>query len=295
MFAAPMAPLAASVNRTNAARAGKKTAAKSANSTQRQATARETLERSLFVNRPAAPLIVGPIIGATMSDSFVDTSPVSGRADPGSIITYNAVISNTGSGAGTGVNFMDTVDPNTTLINASIKFSPIAVNDAYNGTQNTTLNIAAPGVLTNDNGQPAPTAVPIGPAGPTTQGGTVTLNANGSFSYNPPNAGFTGTDTFTYSITNGQAPPNPTDAQATVTITVGTPNTWGLAPACSSATIARSTSGWIPALHGFIVEWPFATPTMGLSKSPSPKPTARSMARLGERAMPCVMSFERRL
>src|SRR5947207_2412387 len=77
-------------------------------------------------------------------------------------------------------------------------------------------------------------------------------------------------------------------------VTVGTPKTWGLAPACASACIARSTSGWIPALQGFIVEWPLATPTIGLSKSPSPKPTARSMARLGERATPWVIRRERR-
>jgi prolipoprotein diacylglyceryltransferase len=50
----------------------------------------------------------------------------------------------------------------------------------------------------------------------------------------------------------------------------------------------------MPALQGFIVEWPFATPTIGLSKSPSPKPTARSIARLGERATPWVMSWLRR-
>src|SRR6185503_6829838 len=58
---------------------------------------------------------------------------------------------------------------------------------------------------------------------------------------------------------------------------------------------ALSTSGWMPALQGFMVEWPLATPTIGLSKSPSRKPTARSMARLGERAGPWVMSLERRL
>jgi hypothetical protein len=34
---------------------------------------------------------------------------------------------------------------------------------------------------------------------------------------------------------------------------------------------------------------------MGFSKSASPKPTARSMARFGERATPWVMSCERRL
>ena len=78
-------------------------------------------------------------------------------------------------------------------------------------------------------------------------------------------------------------------------VMVGTPNTCGLAPAASSAAIALSTSGWMPALQGFMVEWPLATPTIGLSKSPSLKPTARSMARLGERAGPWVMSLERRL
>src|SRR5262245_41844276 len=78
-------------------------------------------------------------------------------------------------------------------------------------------------------------------------------------------------------------------------VMVGTPNTCGIAPASFSAAIARSTSGWMPALHGFIVECPFATPTIGLSKSVSPKPTARSMARFGERATPPVMVLERQL
>src|SRR5258706_3509589 len=78
-------------------------------------------------------------------------------------------------------------------------------------------------------------------------------------------------------------------------VIVGTPKTCGLAPAASSAAIALSTSGWMPALQGFIVECPLATPTIGFSKSPSPNPTARSMARLGERAGPWVMSLERRL
>src|SRR3990170_1335389 len=78
-------------------------------------------------------------------------------------------------------------------------------------------------------------------------------------------------------------------------MTVGKPNTCGLAPADSSAAMARSTSGWMPALQGFMVEWPLATPTMGLSKSPSLNPTARSIARLGERATPWVIRRERRL
>src|SRR5437879_2623125 len=38
-----------------------------------------------------------------------------------------------------------------------------------------------------------------------------------------------------------------------------------------------------------MVEWPLATPTIAFWKSPSPKPTARSIARFGERAAPWVM------
>ncbi|MEZ4778799.1 MAG: Ig-like domain-containing protein [Flavobacteriaceae bacterium] len=52
---------------------------------------------------------------------------------------------------------------------------------------------------------------------PTTQGGSITINADGSFIYNPP-AGFTGEDTFTYSIIDDNAVPA-TDS-ATLTITV---------------------------------------------------------------------------
>ena len=37
-------------------------------------------------------------------------------------------------------------------------------------------------------------------------------------------------------------------------VTVGKPNTCGFTPACSRAAMARSTSAWMPALQGFIVE-----------------------------------------
>ena len=68
-------------------------------------------------------------------------------------------------------------------------------------------------------------------------------------------------------------------------VTVGTPNTCGIAPASCSAAIARSTSGWMPALQGFIVLWPLATPTIGFSKSSSPKPDGaqhRAIGRAGD-------------
>ena len=81
----------------------------------------------------------------------------------------------------------------------SLRVSPLAIADAYNATKDVTLNIPAPGVLTNDTGTPAPTAQPIA-AGATAQGGAVTLGADGSFNYTPP-AGFEGSDTFTTATT----------------------------------------------------------------------------------------------
>src|ERR1700733_10384747 len=78
-------------------------------------------------------------------------------------------------------------------------------------------------------------------------------------------------------------------------VTVGNPKTCGIAPASLMAAITRSTRGWMAALQGFIVEWPFATPTIGFSKSSSLKPTARNIARLGERATPAVINWERLL
>jgi methionine-rich copper-binding protein CopC len=156
-----------------------------------------------------------PTITATKVDSFPDPDG-NGKAEPGDAITYDVNISNSGTDA-TGVNFSDTIDPNTTLVGGSLKVSPLAFADTYNAAKDTPLSVGAPGVLTNDTGVPAPTAVAIA-GGATAQGGTVTLNTDGSFTYMPA-AGFVGTDTFTYTATNGLSP----NDSAQVTITVDAP------------------------------------------------------------------------
>ncbi len=227
MLLAPMAPMAASVNRIAAAHAEKRAAHKLAQSVKEQMPPQQALERALFVNPPAP---VAPNITATLSDSFVDTAPADGRADPSSVVTYTAVISNAGPDPATGVSFSDTIDSNTTLVGGSLKISPLAFPESYNTSQNTQLVIAAgAGVLVNDTGTPAPTVAGIATPAcadvitpfvcTTTQNGTISLNADGSFTYDPP-AGFQGTDSFTYTATNGQLP----NDSATVTITVGPPN-----------------------------------------------------------------------
>jgi hypothetical protein len=108
----------------------------------------------------------------------------------------------------------------------TLKVSPLAFPDAYNAIKNIVNHVNAPGVLTNDKGFPTPTAVPI--AGGATTHGTVTLNADGSFDYTPAN-GYTGPDTFNYTVTNTQ-PPNDT-ATVTVTVANGVPTITDTKPA----------------------------------------------------------------
>ncbi len=76
--------------------------------------------------------------------------------------------------------------------------------------------------------------------------------------------------------------------------TVIVPKTCGIVPASRRAAIARSARAPIPTLQGVRFEWALATPTMGFWKSASPKPTARSMERLGARSTPSVIARLRR-
>lgn len=95
--------------------------------------------------------------------------------------------------------------------------APVAVNDSYNGTEDNTLTVTAPGVLGNDtdaDGNPL-TAVEFS-ALSNAAAGTLTANANGGFSFAPaPN--FHGAVTFSYKAKDATL----TSANAaTVTITV---------------------------------------------------------------------------
>ena len=91
---------------------------------------------------------------------------------------------------------------------------PVAVDDAYSTVQNTTLNQAVPGVLSNDTNLTGASLTAQLVSGPSH--GSLTLNANGSFSYTPA-ANFVGNDSFTYTASNGTENSN----IATVGITVG--------------------------------------------------------------------------
>jgi hypothetical protein len=108
---------------------------------------------------------------------------------------------------------------NSNIATVTIKVSnvdqpPIAQNDSYTATENTTLTVSAPGVLGNDSDPDGDTLSAVLVSTPSN--GTVAMNSTGSFIY-VPNAGFSGIDNFTYEASDGQLHSN----IATVTIKVG--------------------------------------------------------------------------
>jgi hypothetical protein len=95
---------------------------------------------------------------------------------------------------------------------------PVATADVYTTPFDTPLDVAAPGVLGNDNGfgAAALTAVLVTDVAH----GTLGLGGDGSVHYTP-DAGFAGTDTFTYRATTAVGP----SAAVTVSIAVAAPTT----------------------------------------------------------------------
>ncbi len=79
--------------------------------------------------------------------------------------------------------------------------APVANNDAATASGNIQISAAAPGVLGNDV---LYGATITGSSTTSAQGGNVTVSADGSYTYNPP-AGYEGSDSFTYIVTNTTA------------------------------------------------------------------------------------------
>lgn len=87
--------------------------------------------------------------------------------------------------------------------------TPVAVQDAYSTPQDVQLVVGIPGVMSNDTpcgGIVSPHILP--------SHGTLSLHADGSFEYTP-NPGYSGPDSFVYSLLSGPAAP-PANVQITV-------------------------------------------------------------------------------
>ncbi len=112
---------------------------------------------------------------------------------------------------------IDSAVASVTITVNGVNDAPAAIPDAYAATEDQPLVIVAPGVLANDTDVDSGALTAVQVTGPAN--GTLTLNANGSFTYTPA-ANFNGTDSFTYKANDGTTDSSP----ATVTITVAAVN-----------------------------------------------------------------------
>lgn len=174
---------------------------------------------SVFAGTPA------PAVSSTLKYLLKTDNPPLDQANSGDALTYKTVIKNTGTGDATNVVLTEPAPTNTTFTGGSVKTSTMARDETFITAFNTPLS--GGNVLSNDYGIPSPAVISFGPAanpaaaaaggsGSSDNGGTVTVNANGTFTYTPP-AGFSGKDQFSYMAGNGNLPDN----DAKVTISVG--------------------------------------------------------------------------
>ncbi|HYP53067.1 MAG TPA: Ig-like domain-containing protein, partial [Pyrinomonadaceae bacterium] len=144
----------------------------------------------------ASAALVAPNVTATKTDAF--SAPF---AEPGEEINYTVTVTNNGSSDAEGVQFNDTPDPNTTLVPGSIQTTVVAVNNTYASIGNVGISVDANnGLLANDS-DPDGDVLTASAAATTAQGGDLSVNTDGGFSYSPA-PGFEGTDSFTYTVTD---------------------------------------------------------------------------------------------
>ena len=122
--------------------------------------------------------------------------------------TGNDLGKSDGTAAGTGLVMAGTRPRELANVNGTLFFTGEQI-----GTSFELMKVSKVNVLANDRDPEGKPLTAVRVSGPTK--GTLTLNANGTFTYRP-NAGFVGTDSFTYRASDGLATSN----VATVTITV---------------------------------------------------------------------------
>ncbi|MGB4848919.1 MAG: Ig-like domain-containing protein, partial [Saprospiraceae bacterium] len=158
----------------------------------------------------------------TQTDAIIIDLGTPGSADPGDRIRYTVTVQNTGGPAATLTQLNAVLDAKTTLVAGSFKTSPLAINDAYTVTGNVGITVnAASGMRANDFDDNIPLLTQAVGTFATTGSGSITVAADGSFTYTPA-AGFTGSDTYTYTLTDGDPVglPVPLTDMGTVTFTV---------------------------------------------------------------------------
>ena len=141
--------------------------------------------------------------------------------------------------------------------------APVAVDDSATTAEDTLLNVAAPGVLGNDTDPDGDTVTVTDYTDPPY--GTATMNADGSFTYTP-DADYNGSDSFDYSVWDGQ------DGFDTATVNITVTSVNDAPVANDSATGTNEDQVLVmptPGLLGLVTDADFDPCTVSLVDPPS--------------------------
>ncbi|MBC8001053.1 MAG: cadherin-like domain-containing protein, partial [Opitutaceae bacterium] len=166
-------------------------------------------------------LLAGRLAGQVapkMTSTLQVDADANSRTNPGDTLRYTITFTNTSGTNLLNVQFNNLSFPNQTLVGGSIKTTPVARPDTYSGVVgNTLFNVpSTSGVLTNDSDADGDLISVVTFSPTSAQGGTVIVTNNGGFSFSPA-VGYTGTDTFVYTISDGNGGTN----SSVVTLTIG--------------------------------------------------------------------------
>jgi uncharacterized repeat protein (TIGR01451 family) len=150
-------------------------------------------------------VLAAPLIQATKTHALLVDLNHDGHAGAGDTLRYTVTITNTGDMDACGVEFSDALDDNTSLVPGSVRTTPLARNDGYSIASDARLEVdAATGLLSNDNDPDGSPIIVVAFDSQSAEGGFVTVNAVGAFTYTPP-SGFSGEDTLFYRIGDNDA------------------------------------------------------------------------------------------
>jgi VCBS repeat-containing protein len=126
----------------------------------------------------------------------------------------------------------------TVTVNA-VNDAPVATNDSYSTDEDIPLTVPAPGVLGNDTDVDSATLTAVKVSEPAH--GTLTLSANGSFTYTPA-ANYNGADSFTYKANDGGLDSNVATVYITVNAVNDVPSSVTVSPSVASISENGSTT-----------------------------------------------------
>lgn len=174
---------------------------------------------AMHLSRRGWQIYAAPTLIATKTVALQVDKNNNREAERGDTLRYTITITNSGDAASSDVSFTDRLAANTTLAPGSIQTTPLAQDDSGYSTVGNVL-LAAPvaqSLLRNDRDPDGTGGLTVSAfTAASASGGAVTVAANGSFTYDPP-PGFSGIDTFAYTVDDGEG----NTVTATVNITVG--------------------------------------------------------------------------